>query len=130
VLSHDGGDLALIAVGLGFIGFGIFELYSAYTAHFRKQLETREMSANERTWAIRIGRFGLATRGVVMPIVGLLLIEAGRHADASKGHGTGGALREIAHARWGTTLLAVVAAGFVAYALFMVLSARYRRELA
>jgi hypothetical protein len=130
VLSHPGGALALIALGIGLIGYGVYQLYSAYTAKFRKQLETRQMSATERTWAIRVGRFGLAARGIVLPVAGVLFIQAGRHANAAEAGSTAAAMREIARQRWGTALLAVVAAGFVAYALYMLVSARYRRELA
>jgi hypothetical protein len=130
VLSHDGGTAVLIGVGLGFIGFGGYQLYSAYTAKFRKKLDTWQMSGTEKKWAVAVGRFGFAARGVVLPIVGVLFIQAGWHARASEARGTAGALREIAHQPWGTVLLAVVAAGFIAYALFMLVSARYRRELA
>ncbi len=129
VLDWDGGRWLIVAIGVGFIGFGLHQLYRAYTAKFRKELDTGSMSANEEKWAIRIGRFGLAARGVVFPIVGWMMIRAGLDFDPAKAKGTGAALRTIATSQWGEILLPVVAAGFIAYALYMFVRARYHADL-
>jgi hypothetical protein len=57
-------------------------------------------------------------------------VQAGLRARASEVRGTGAALREIASQSWGTALVAIVAAGFVAYAVHMMVNARYRRACA
>ena len=88
------------------------------------------MSATERRWLLRISRFGVAARGAVLPVVGWLFIKAGLAANANQDTGTGAALREISRQTWGTTLLAIAAAGLIAYALFMGVNARYRRVFA
>lgn len=129
VLAWDGGRWLVVAVGVGFVGFGFYQLYRAVTAKFRKELDTGSMSRTEETWAIRVGRFGLAARGVVLPIVGWMLIRAGMNANAAEAKGTGAALREIATSSWGHILLPVVAAGFISYALYMFVNARYHRDL-
>jgi hypothetical protein len=129
VLAWDGGRWVVIAIGAGFVGFGLHQLYRAFTAKFRKELDTGAMSATEERWAIRIGRFGMAARGVVLPIVGWMLIRAGREADAAEAKGTGAALREIATSAWGEILLPVVAAGFISYALYQFVRARYHADL-
>jgi NADH:ubiquinone oxidoreductase subunit 5 (subunit L)/multisubunit Na+/H+ antiporter MnhA subunit len=130
LLASPGGSWVMIGIGLGIIAFGGFQLWRAYQASFRKELETHRMSPTERRWALRVGRFGLAARGVIAPIVGWFFIQAGLHARASEARGTGAALREIASQRWGSILLAIVAAGLVAYAAYMMVNARYRKTFA
>jgi hypothetical protein len=129
-LSSDNGDRVVIAVGVGFIVAGVYQLYRAFTKDFRKELETYKMSEAERHWLLRISRFGIAARGAVFPVVGWLLIKAGLASNASQDTGTGAALREISRQTWGMTLLAIVATGLIAYALFMGVNARYRRAVA
>jgi hypothetical protein len=63
---------------------------------------------------------------VVLGIIGYFLVQAGLTASASQAKGTGGALREIASASYGSILLGLVAIGFIAYAVYMFASARYR----
>jgi hypothetical protein len=130
VLHWQGGRYLMMIVGAIVVAVGIGQLYQAYTARFREDLDTGSMSGTERLWAIRIGRFGLAARGVVLPIVGYFLLQAGLRARAAEAGGTGAALREIASQTWGTALVAVVAAGFIAYALYMGVNAKYRRAIA
>jgi hypothetical protein len=130
LLNWDGGRWVMMIVGAIIVGVGFHQLYQAYTAGFQKDLDTASMTDSERRWAIRAGRFGLAARGVVLPIVGWFFVQAGLRARASEVRGTGAALREIASQTWGTTLVAIVATGFVAYAVHMLVNARYRRACA
>jgi hypothetical protein len=88
------------------------------------------MSERERVWAVRIGRLGMVARGVVFPLIGWFLVTAGLETDPSEVKGTGGALREIAIAPMGRPMLVVVASGLLAYAILMVINARYRRWFA
>jgi hypothetical protein len=57
-------------VGIVVIGVGCYQFYKAYTAEFRQRLKRNEMSRNEERWMVRIGRFGLAARGVVFWVIG------------------------------------------------------------
>lgn len=109
------------------IGASLYQLYRAYSASFRKQLKLQEMSSTEETWATRIGRLGFAARGVVFGLIGVFLIVAAVQGQAQEARGLGGALGTIARQRWGAWLLGVVALGLVAYGLFMMVLARYRR---
>jgi NADH:ubiquinone oxidoreductase subunit 5 (subunit L)/multisubunit Na+/H+ antiporter MnhA subunit len=126
-LAQPGGRWLFVAFGLGMAGVGLFHLWRAFSGSFVKKLEQSEMDATERKWAIRLGRLGLAARGIVFPIIGWFFVRAGLDTDLSKAEGTAGALREIARAPLGSMLLPVVAAGLIAYAALLVLNARYRR---
>jgi hypothetical protein len=130
LLDKPGGSWAMIAIGVAIIAAGAYQFVRAYKASFEKKLETHRMSATERLWTRRVGRFGLIARGMVFPIIGWFFIQAGRHANAKEAEGTGAALREIATNRWGEILLPIVAAGLCAYAIFMLVSAKYRKSYA
>lgn len=129
-LAQPGGRWAFVAAGLGMIGVGVFHLWRAWSASFAKKLEQSEMSAEERKWAIRLGRLGMLARGIVFPIIGWFFVRAGLDTDLSKAKGTSAALREIAHAPLGSMLLPLVAAGLIAYGALLAVNARYRRPFA
>jgi hypothetical protein len=95
LLSQPFGQVLVIGVGLGVVGYGLSQLYQAYEAQFREYLKVGEMSVREDSWITRIGRFGFAARGVVFGIVGLFLIQAGLRFDPSEATGLGGALKEL-----------------------------------
>ena len=73
------------------------------------------------------GRAGSASRGVVFAIIGIFLIVAAVHHNAGQAKGLGGALAELASHAYGQATLAVVAVGLIAYGLFCMAQARYRR---
>ena len=85
------------------------------------------MSAPEKTWATRMGRFGLAARGVVFAVIGFFLIQAARSSNASQVRGLGGALAALASQPYGPWLLGLVALGLVAYGIYNFVQARYRQ---
>lgn len=117
-------------VGLGVIGIGLYQLYQAYTTKFKQKLKLGEMSSTEETWATRVGRFGLTARGVVFGIIGGFLIQAALQYNAERVQGLDGALQALAGQRFGQWLLGIVALGLVAYGVYMLVSARYRRIFA
>lgn len=127
LLSQPFGQWLVGTVGAFIIGLGFYQFYRAYKAKFRQQLKLREMSPAEETWAIRIGRFGTAARGVVFVIIGFFLIQAALHSNPKEARGLDGALQTLAQQPYGPWLLGIVALGLVAYAIHMWVQARYRR---
>lgn len=113
-------------VGLTVIGAGLFQLVRGVRASFRDALKLGQMSPRERTWAIRAGRVGYGARGVVFALMGVFFIQAARQADASEARGLDGALEALRDQPYGPWLLAAVALGFVLYAVYMGVEARYR----
>ncbi len=118
--------LAAIA-GAVIVGAGLYQFYKAYTADFRDELKLGEMAGWEKTWATRSGRLGYAARGVVFGVIGVFLIQATLQTDPDKARGLGGALETLAHGPFGPYVLGAVAFGLVAYGVFMLVVARYRR---
>ncbi|HEY0097615.1 MAG TPA: DUF1206 domain-containing protein, partial [Pyrinomonadaceae bacterium] len=98
-----------------------------YSAKFRKRLKVGEMSERGVLWATRSGRAGFIARGIVFLIVGGFLIQAAWYYDSSKAKGLDGALQNLIQQPFGPWLLGAVALGLIAYGLYMLVEARYRR---
>jgi hypothetical protein len=127
VLAQPFGPWLVCMIGGIIIGVGLAHLYQAYTAHFMQEYATGEMSARQQRWAKWLGQWGLAARGVTFGIIGGFLLYAGVSADPSEARGLGGALVVVAQQPYGPWLLGVVALGLVAYGLFCLSQALYRR---
>ncbi len=113
--------------GLVVLGSGLFQLYKAYRADFSEHVVWNAMSAGERAWASRLGRVGLAARGVVQGLVGVFLLQAAWLYDVQKAQDSGGALQSLARPPFGVWTVGVVAAGLAAYGVYMLAAARYSR---
>ena len=127
LLAQPLGRWLVVLVGLMTIAFGLYELYEAFTARFRDKLKLSEMRDVEARWVTRVGRFGLAARGVVFGVIGGFLIVAAIRTNAERARGLGEALAGFAGEPFGPWLLALVALGFVAYGIYTLAEARYRR---
>jgi hypothetical protein len=113
--------------GAAVVGSGLYQFYKAWAVKFEKRLRVDQMGPGARTWARRIGRFGLAARGVTFMIVGWFLIRAARTVSAREVKDMGGALRSLAGQEYGAWLLGIVACGLISYGLLSLVNARYRR---
>lgn len=121
------GEWIVIAVALGIAGYGMYQLYRAAVAKLSKQLDFGALRAEAGKWIIPICRFGIAARGVVFMMIGVLLFRAGRDQNAEEAGGIGTALRELGGGEYGQLILGVVAAGMIAYGIYEAIQARYRR---
>jgi hypothetical protein len=127
LLSWPLGQLLAVSIGAAVIGVGLHELYQAYKAGFLEYLNLGEMGEKARKWIVRWGRLGIAARGIVFGVVGTFLIRAALEYDPQQARGLGGALQTLAQQPFGPWLLGAVAFGLIAYGLFMLGVARYRR---
>jgi hypothetical protein len=114
------------ASGIVILG-GLYQFYAAYTATFRDKFKWREMSYREAVWLLRLGRFGYAARGIVFLIIGSFLIFAALQAKAELAGGLSDALLALEGQPFGSWGLGGVALGLIAYGMYVVAEARYRR---
>ncbi len=129
LLKQPFGVFLVIIFGLVGLGVAGYQFYRAYNGKFKKHLELSKIDARMREWFIRLGRFGLAARGVVFGVIGIFLIVAALQHNAGQAKGLGGALQEVAQQPYGQILLGLVAAGLVSYGLYSLVEARYRRMI-
>ncbi|MBA3315643.1 MAG: DUF1206 domain-containing protein [Planctomycetota bacterium] len=127
LLQWPGGWIVLVVAGLVVIGVGVGHFVLAYKADFMRDYEHIEMSQTERDWARPIGRFGLSARGVTFCLIGLFLALAGWRTNAGEVKGLGKAFNIVAAQPFGQVLLILVAVGFIAYGIFCLSQAKYRR---
>jgi hypothetical protein len=126
-LAEPWGVWAVGLAGAAVVGSGLYQFYKAWAVKFEKRLRLQQMSEGAQRWSRRIGRFGLAARGLTFVIVGWCLIRAAQTVNAREVEDLGGALRLVRGQAYGPVLLGIVACGFVSYGLLSFVNARYRR---
>jgi hypothetical protein len=129
ILAQPFGQWLVGLAGSIVIGVGFSYFYQAYKAKFRRHFKLDEMSQNELTWATRLGRFGIAARGVVFVIIGFFFIQAARLSDASQTKGLGDVLAILVQQPFSPVILGIVPLGLIAYGIYSVIEARYRKIL-
>lgn len=127
VMEQPFGRWLVALVGAVTIGIGLYRLYRAYKVKFRRKLNLAELDANTEKWIIRISRFGIAARGVIFIIIGFFFLRAFKQYDPNEVKGLDGVLQTLAQQTYGKILLGIVAFGLVAYAIYLLVQARYRR---
>jgi hypothetical protein len=128
-LQAPAGTALVAAAGVIVLLVGGFQFRNAFRSDFfeKEHLDARRMGPGARTWALRLGRSGLTARGVTFAIIGFFLVRAGLHRDPGEARGVDGALRFLRGLEHGDVFLAAVALGVVAYGIYTLLLARYRR---
>lgn len=127
VMAHPWGQWLVALIGVFIILLGLGRLVASYHSKFQEKLKTEEMSQTQQQAATFIGKWGASARGVVFVIVGILLVEAAVSVNPHKVVGLDGALATLAHQPYGSFLLAIVALGLIAYGIYQLVQARYRR---
>lgn len=127
LLSMPLGAWLVALLGLIVVGVGLFQFYKAYTAKFREQLQMAGAGPEPRAWVLRFGKAGIAARGVVFVAAGIFLMLSAYRSDPGEARGLDGVLVELSRQPAGPWLLGAVAAGLVAYGVFMLLQSKYRR---
>jgi hypothetical protein len=76
-----------------------------------------------------LGRFGIAARGIVFVIIGFFFIQAARLSDASQTKGLGDVLAILGQQPFSPVILGIVPLGLIAYGIYSIIEARYRKLL-
>lgn len=127
VLSHTLGRWLLIAAGAVLAVLAINAAVVAFRRLYRRKLKREEMTEAMRNFAGGLAIAGLLARSVVFGLVSLFFVQAGWESDPRQAGGLSEVLVAIAGQPHGPWLLGIVAAGLVAYGLYALVEARYRR---
>jgi hypothetical protein len=127
VFGWPAGTWIVGIAGAVFVGVALYQGYRGVSRDFLNDSKTEEMSPSVRNWIEWIGTFGHLARMVVFGLVGVFLIKAAIDFNPDKAVGLDGALAKLADHAYGPALLGIVATGLVAFALYSLSDARYRR---
>jgi fumarate reductase subunit D len=127
VLGWPAGVWLVGIAGAVVIGIALYQAYRGVTTDFLKDAKTEQMGATIRHWYTRTAVVGFLARAVVFGLIGIFLIKAAVDYNPSKAVGLDGALAKLVHQSYGSALLGVVAGGLIAFAIYSLADARYRR---
>jgi Domain of Unknown Function (DUF1206) len=128
VMDLPAGQVLVGVVGLAIIGFGLFELYRAWTDKFAEELAQEGRRGTTGTAYLWFGKLGCAARGVAFVIVGGLFGYAAITHDAKKSGGLDQALYKVLDQPFGPVLLCAIGVGLACFGLFTLARARHLRE--
>ena len=121
------GKWLVLAIGLFWIVTGAAQVYVAYTARFTRDLKTGTMSAQEIKSATWLGKIGIAARGAVFALIGVIIFQTVFATGVNQPQGFDGALAALAHAPYGEVLLGAVAIGLIMFGAYSALCAKWNR---
>jgi hypothetical protein len=122
-----GGELVVWVAAAGVTGYGLYQLYRAYAPKLGRNLDLSQLSASTARWVVGVSRFGIGARGVIFCLIGFFLARAAMRHDAEQAGGVRESLRMLAgFGRW---VFVAVTLGLVAYGVYELVNARYRRIL-
>jgi len=125
LLASPGGVALLLVLAAAVIAIGVYFVVKGAKKKFVEDISVPGGPTGKAI--IATGMAGYIAKGVALAIVGVLFAVAAFQSDASEASGLDGALTSLAELPFGQVILVVVALGFVAYALYCFLRARYAK---
>jgi hypothetical protein len=127
LMAFPAGIWLVAGVGVGFLGYGVWQLYRGWKIKLDDQLRLSTFGPRGRWWINFISRFGLFARGILFGTIGVALIVAAMRANPQEAKGIAAAMRTLEQQPYGTVLLIAVALGVIAYGVYQFVRARYRK---
>lgn len=124
LLSLPFGDLALLAVGLAILAFGIGNIVRGARSDFARSLACSSRVCRR---VVPIARAGYIARGAALLPLALLVILAGAESRAAQVSSFGAGLDALERQPGGSWILAATALGLMAFGAFAFVEARWRR---
>lgn len=121
------GWLATVA-GIVILGYGCYQIWKGIQGKLGKQLKEGEARREAGPSVILISRIGLIGRGAVFAVMGYwLATHPASGPSMASDSAAGGALQLISRLPQGKWIMALTAAALMAYGVFQLVHARYRR---
>ena len=93
-------------------------------ADFNRRLDAKKV---QREIVTELGIAGFLARAFVFAMIGLFLLFAAVNSRSNEAKGFAGALQVIQHQPYGSVLLAITAAGLLAFGVYGIAEGAYRR---
>ena len=124
LLGKPFGAWILLAVGIAIVGSGIGFVITGFRAKFSKRLRLKE---KPRMLVTVLRGAGFVARAFVLLVVGLFVIFAAMDSNSREAKGLSGSLGVIQRQAYGSILLGLTAAGFLAFGAFGIAEGAYRK---
>jgi hypothetical protein len=118
------GNWLLMAIGIGVVIYGISQLRMAWRGGVDEDIDAARVR-REAPWILPLGRFGIASRSVILMLMGATFARSGWRERASDADGYRDALRTVAS--FDPWLLAAIGAGLLCFGVYQLCHARYAR---
>jgi hypothetical protein len=127
VFGLPAGHWVIGVAGIVMIGVGIYQLVRGVRQKFLDDSKTEQMTPAIKKWFTWFGTVGHVARAIIFGLVGIFLLKAAIDYKADEAIGLDGALAKLYGQPYGPWLLGAVAVGLIAFGLFSISEARYRR---
>ena len=127
VFGWPAGRWLVGAAGLVLAGVAVYQFIRGVRHKFLDDSKTEQMPRVVKTWFTILGTIGHVARAVVFALVAVFLLKAAFDYKANEAIGLDGALAKLQHQSYGGWLLGLVALGLIAFAVYSLSDARYRR---
>ncbi|MCU1396615.1 MAG: hypothetical protein JWM34_5043 [Ilumatobacteraceae bacterium] len=127
VMRHFGGRIAIALVGLGLGGAAISRADKGRRADVTDEMDLTGVSERRLTWIHRLGAIGEIGRGLALAMIGFFLVRSALDYDPHEATGLDGALRRASTHVWTKVMVPIVAAGFVCYGVYCLVTFTRRR---
>jgi len=125
VMGHSGGRWVVGIVGAAVIGAGAAMVVEGWQLRFMRYF--RNLPAQLRDYVRQLGRVGTIARGLVFMLIGVLLVSAAWRVDPKQAGGMDTAFRTVLAQPYGQVLGIAAALALVAFGIYGLAEARYRR---
>lgn len=124
IMQQPHGRILVGLIAGEIILFGLYQIYKGLTGKFMKHIRKAEVQIRKQKLYQKVGSLGYSSRGIVFSIIGFLFIQAALQANPSKAQGEEGAFNLLSSS-FGPWILGLVAAGLIAYGMFMFVKVKY-----
>jgi hypothetical protein len=121
------GELLVFLTGAAIVAYGLWQLYQGVTGRHDAKVDWSCIPSRFRHGVQRICQLGVAVRGGLLVTLGVYLARAAMRHDPSEVAGSRESILRLGGVVEGRWVLAVIAAGLIAYAVDQAVHARCRR---
>lgn len=127
ILTTEAGLWVLAGIGLIFVGRGVYQITRLFKTNFVRKFDLESMIDEKKRIIIKNSAFlGMSARAVIFLTIGFFALKGAITANLDEIKDTSDVFSFIETSFWGSFQLGLVALGFICYALYMFLSAKYR----
>jgi uncharacterized protein DUF1206 len=127
VFGWPGGRWIVGVAGLIMAGVAIYQFIRGVRQKFLDDSNTERMPHVVKSWFTILGTIGHVARAVIFGMIAAFLLKAAYDYKANEAIGLDGALAKLYNGAGGSWLLGAVAAGLIAFSVFSLAEAGYRR---